>query len=311
MIIGIIYEDYHSEVIDFLIELIENELNGNIIIYNKRDSYNNLELYLKKYRKVSKRKIKDFERDLNKGVCDKIIVITYTNLYSLEYWEKYKDKTIFIAHDSEQKKRLEEYGYEYFTLTHLLSENERYMLPITKKENRLINASEYKENQVGNLIPILIIGHLMDTNRDTLLIKELLRSNKVYFFIFIPMETDVISELKKINNNFYYEIKSETNKIEDMITRHKIRYLLFAPLENSNYYKSQWSGSIAFGINRNMTLIIPKEIDEIYDLKSVAITYNKNESVEKTINNLESKDTANYREKIYNKNKEKIKSILK
>lgn len=306
MRIGIIYEDYHSEVLDFILELLENELRANILIYNNRDSWNNLDIYLKKYTRIDKRRFKDLKKELDEKICDKIIVLTYTNLYPLSFWKKYKERVIFIAHDKRQKDELEMENYKYFTLTQLLSQN--YMIPIVlNKRNDSKETIKSIDIDTG-LVPILMVGYLINKNRDIEVIQNLLKSNKVFFFIFCPIQTETINELGKINNNFYYEIKAPTERIDEIIEAYKIKYLLFAPLEESKYYYEQWSGSLAFGLERDLTLIIPKKIADIYNLNECSITYeNKNDITEVK---LEEKNNNNWKKNVYNRNKEIIKKII-
>jgi hypothetical protein len=318
MKVGIVYEDFHSEVLEFILEMLQFELDTNIIVYNDKDRYSNIDVYQQKYNRIQRRSLGTFIRDLNNEVCDKYIVISYTNLFNVGLFQEFKDKLIFIGHDDSQVKQLKSAGMNYIVLSKLLSdqlqEEWKYMLPICKNSKIENNYTDLKpvetEEQIGKrkafieengLKTILIVGHFLENNKDLELIKNVLSTKGIFLFVFAPALTKELSDISKVYSKYMVcGVNFSTKLIEKFIEEYNINYLLFAPPKESSFFKSQWSGSIAFGLNRNMTVIMPKELAKEYLIEDAVLTYeNSNDTI---IENLVKKDTTETRNKIYKRN---------
>jgi len=129
--IGFLQEDFHSEVLDFLLELITNrEPTRQIILYNRHDRYNNKDTYKQKYLNFTVRGLNNYIHDMVNNVCEKIIVVSYDNIFHIDLLEPYKDRLIFIAHSQDHVKLFNYLNMESFALTNLVSRN--YMIPFVK-----------------------------------------------------------------------------------------------------------------------------------------------------------------------------------
>ena len=214
----------------------------------------------------------------------------------------------------------------YIVLSQLLAkkidEKWKYMLPICKNskiENNYTNIIYTKEAiergklyiKKNNLKPMLMIGHFLENNKDLDLIKQFLLSNKIFLFFFVQNLTPELNQkILPYSRNTFCGIRFSTKMIEKFIEDYNIDYLLFAPPKDSKFFKSQWSGSIAFGLNRNMTIIMPNKLAIEYELTKCVIGYKENENIDKLINSLERKDTNEVRSKIYERNSKVLKVLL-
>ena len=320
MRIGIIYEDYHSEVVEFLLELLQFKYDLNITLYNNEDRYDNLDIYLKKYNRIQKRSIKYFVKDLANDVCNKYIVVTYGNLFSLNLVEDFSEKLIFIAHNENQLNQIEKLKLKYITLSSLLAkkgkEDWKYMLPICKDSEIKNNYNDVKffekpENEEirrvkiieNKLKPIMVIGHFFKNNKDIELIKKLLDTKGIYLFIFTPNMSDELEELSKYASHIYCGINFKTKMIERLIEKYNIKHVLFAPPQDSAFFDSQWSGSIAFALNRNMTVVMPEELAKEYKIKEYSVTYKSILDINTNfVKSLVEKDVKPARLNIYKRN---------
>ena len=334
MKIGFLFNTFHSEVLDFLLELATDQ-GHELIVYNDTDNYDNMSIYEKKY-KFTKKRTNDFLHDTVNGNYDKVIVITHSNLFSLSLIEKYNERFIFIAHSEKDMKQLEEKNYKYITLTQLLSlkgdnkqfnKNLNWMLPITKTTTEdknydydstrdLEDNDTYLKRQVyirqNNLKPIMMIGHFMYNNKNIEIIKKLLKTETVYLFIFAPEINECLYELKELSNYVFCGIRWKSREIEKMIVKYDIKNMLFAPSEDSPFWKSQWSGTLCYALSRNLNLIMPHKIAENYKLENIMTTYSSendiNENFTKQIH-YKGEEIQRYRNMNYERN-EKIMTMI-
>lgn len=338
MKLGFLFNTFHSEVLDFLLELTENKDDiDEIIVYNDNDNYQNMDIYKRKYSNFSIKSMNEFLHDTVNNVYDKIIVLTYSNLFSLSFIENYKDKFIFIAHSEKDLKQLEEKNFKYVTLTHLLSskgngesfnKNTNWMLPVTKKTTEeehynLKNVNDLEDNELynkrklyikeKNLTPIMMIGHFMYNNKNLDIIKELLNTKGVYLFIFAPDITNCLHELKGYNNFVFCGVRWKTAEIEKMIIKYDIKHVLFAPSEKSDFWQSQWSGTLCYALSRSMNLILPYQIAKNYKLENTMTTYEKvddiNDDFIKSLNH-KKEMVEEWRQSNYKRNEKILEMVL-
>ena len=325
--LAFIQEDFHSEVLDFLFELI-NEIDKDIkmILYNTIDRYDNKKLYLEKYTNLEVRNLKNFIPDLISDVFDKVIIASYDNIFHLELLQNYKEKFIYIAHSEKHVRSFNLLEMSYFSLTPLL-DKEKYMLPIVNKTSGpklaktisydIYNNIRYLQSvaQNDNLEIIITVGYFFQHNKDLPLINKLLDSKKILLLVFSPeMSNELSYYVKKYPKNVFYGNSIPTELIKHYITFLKIKYLLFCPPKNSSYVKNSWSGTIAFGIDNLLHLILPKEIAEIYGLIGIEkiVPYKDSDDILIEINN--KNDNINslqkWKDDIFIKNKKLLQNLI-
>ena len=95
--LGFLQEDFHSEVLSFLFELVSTKFpNRKMILYNIQDRYDNKSIYKQMYKNLEIRDLQSFFPDLNKNVCEKTFVISYDNIVHFSLFLQYKNDLIFL-----------------------------------------------------------------------------------------------------------------------------------------------------------------------------------------------------------------------
>lgn len=318
--IGFLQEDFHSEVLSFLLELVSTKFaNRTVVLYNNQDRYDNKSLYKQKYKNLTVRDLQYFFPDINKGVCEKVFVVSYDNIVHFSFFLPYKNDLIFIAHSPKHVDTFKKNNVKYFALTGLLSTD--FMLPITnqiysdeyfsheKLNTDIANMDIMKTIRDRNLTVLLIVGSFFENNKDIDLLKELIDTKK---YILVVCTTELTKELKTfVENNLdyvYVSLNLTTRDLRFTIKYFDIKYLLFTPPKDSKFYTSSWSGSIQFGFDNGLHIIIPEIIANMYNINnSGLIAYN---SVNDITNAIESqsclnniKQYQNIRDSIFSRNK--------
>lgn len=280
--IGFLQELFHSEVLDFLFELIvKNDPSRKIILYNNTDKYNNISIYKQKYSNLTITTLNQFIPDMVNNVCEKFIVISYDNLFnSLNLITSYKNKLIFIAHSKNHIDYFTQLQLNYFSLTNLLSKD--FMTPFVHniKNNSTISYIHDKHTesnlnflktrkQKDKLDIIIIIGHFLPNNKDMNVLDKIAFSKRFLIIIYAPEITHLLKSYVERHGGFVYiGIKLTTPEIQSVIRFLNIKYMLLAPPKNSNLYSSSWSGNISFAIDNDLHLIMPKVIANYYNLNN-------------------------------------------
>ena len=332
--IGFLQEDFHSEVLDFLLELAsKNYPNTPIILYNNNDRYNNKDLYKLKYQNLVVKGLQDFIPDLVNNCFHKCFVISYDNIINLTFLINYKSKLIFVAHSPKHVNLFNQYNFDAFSLTSLLSD--KYMLPILQEcnpkiddTNRLINQVDTqilhdmkKRAELEDLTIIITVGYFQNDNKDLNLIHNLLNSKKILLLSFVPQVSEELNNLANKNIGYIFvACNLSTSEVQYCINYLNIKYLLFTPCQESKFYKDSWSGSVAFAINNNLNLIMPKMLSDYYHITSPnMITYDPSEIGNNIINTLQVRkfnnitkndDLQRLRDDIWNKNTELFIKLL-
>ena len=287
--IGFLQEDFHSEVLSFLLELINfKHPNKKMIIYNHIDRYNNICIYENQYKNLQRRDLQSFLPDLNNNVCEYIFVISYDNVINFLMLLNYTNNLIFIAHSSKHIDTFKKFNVNFFSLTNLLSN--RFMLPISKvKINVDVNNFTITENmetiKYNNLEKIIMVGSFFENNKDLKLLSELLNTQKYNIILYT---TEISDELKdfvdKYPKHFFVGLNISTSEVLYHIKQLDVKYLLFCPNNQSNFYTSSWSGCIQFALEYDIHLILPKLLANIYGINNHAlITYESLEDIDKGI----------------------------
>lgn len=332
--IGFLQEDFHSEVLDFLLELAsKNYPNVPLILYNNNDIYNNKDLYKLKYPNLAVKELRYFIPDLANDFFYKCFVISYDNIINLTFLINYKSKLIFVAHSPKHINLFNQYNFDAFSLTSLLSD--KYMLPILQEcnpkiddTNRLIKQLDTqiledmkKRAELEDLTIIITVGYFQNDNKDLNLIHNLLNSKKILLLSFVPQVSEELNNLANKNIGYIFvACNLSTSEVQYCINYLNIKYLLFTPCQESKFYKDSWSGSVAFAINNNLNLIMPKMLSDYYHITSPnMITYDPSEignniintlQVRKFNNSTKNDDLQRLRDDIWNKNTEIFVKLL-
>lgn len=300
---GFLQEDFHSEVLSFLFELVSTKFpNRKMILYNKEDRYDNKDIYTKKYTNLEVRNLQFFFPDMNNNICETTFVISYDNIIHFSMLLPYKQNLMFIAHSVKHTRVFKEYNVRYFALTGLLSSN--FMLPITNKIHNdyflqdnlsadISNVDIMKNIRDRNMTILLMVGSFFKQNKDISVLKTLIDTKKYIVIVCTTELTQDLSDFIQDNKNYIYvSLNLTTKDLQYTIKYFNIKYLLFIPPKKSQFYTSSWSGSIQFAFDNNLHIIIPEIIANIHDIKNNGmITYN---SVKDIILGLESGSCLNY-----------------
>jgi|694.fasta_scaffold04949_1 hypothetical protein len=329
--IGFIQEDFHSEVLDFLFELLQNR---KLILYNNTDRYGNKSLYIQKYKNLQIKDLNHFIPDLTFKKLHKLFVISHDNIFHLKLLESFKDNIIFIAHSKKHIQSYNNLNMNYFSLTPLLC-TDNYMLPIINKttftkdtententENiNIFNLNknwDYLKNlcNKNNLHIIITVGYFIENNRNLKLIEELLNSKKIMLIAFTPeISKELNHYISKYPQNIFTAIGISTELLKHSISYLNINHLLFCPPPNSTFFKESWSGTLAFGFDNNLKVIIPEEIVQIYDFKNDHVVQykNANDIIDCIFNNkiIFNTDLQSWKNQIFSRNIKIISSLIK
>lgn len=316
---GFLQEDFHSEVLSFLLELVSAKFpNRKMILYNKHDRYDNKGVYKQKYTNLEVRDLQFFFPDTNSNICETIFVISYDNIIHFSMLLPYKQNLMFIAHSVKHIRIFKEHNVKHFALSGLLSSN--FMLPITneirdnyslqdKLNADIANVEIMQTIRDRNMTVLLMVGSFFKHNKDISLLKTLVNTKK---YIIVVCTTELSEDLKDfIEDNqkyIYVSLNLTTKNLQFTIKYFNIKYLLFTPPNNSQFYTSSWSGSIQFAFDNDLHIVIPKTIANIHDIENKGmITYN---SVDDVLHGLESGSCLNYikeyqtiRDNIFSRNK--------
>ena len=108
---GFLQEDFHSEVLDYLFELITyREPKRKLVLYNEVDRYQNLDIYKKKYTNLTTLGLDHFVPDLVNKACEKMFIISFDNVFHLHFLLHYKRDLVFMVHSSEHVCKLKKYN---------------------------------------------------------------------------------------------------------------------------------------------------------------------------------------------------------
>lgn len=285
--LGFLQEDFHSEVLSFLFELVSTKFpDRQMILYNNHDRYDNKSIYKQKYTNLEVRDLQYFFPDMNNNICQTTFVVSYDNIVHFSMLLPYKQDLMFIAHSPKHVDTFQKHNVRYFALTGLLSTN--FMLPIT---NEIYTDASFLQPELNadisnteimqtirnrNMTVLLIVGSFFENNKDLYLLKTLVDSKK---YILVVCTTELTKELKNFvedNQDYVYvSLNLTTQDLRFTVKYFNIKYLLFTPPKNSKFYTSSWSGSIQFAFDNNLHIVMPEIIANIYNIKnSGIITYN-------------------------------------
>lgn len=275
--IGFISNLYHSEVIEYLFNLYENE-DVNFIWYMDKDWHGNNEIYKSRYKnRLEIKNMIQYTHDIKNNVCKLFYFAEFHILLNVKNTpDLLKDKIILICHSKEQCDIAKKYNMKYITLTPLLCDNMNinYTIPVTYNDSidlQEIEKEQYKKRKNNKNIKVAMIGYFSH-GRDIQRIKELVKSD-IDFYIFTRCITQELHNFYNnyINNNIYLMINLPTKKILDIIKNLNIECIMLLPLDSCSIY----SGSINFAYNNYIPLLTTQKVIDIYNLKGALNIDNK------------------------------------
>ncbi len=271
--IGFVVTQYHTELLDFLFELVHTKYN--IILYIEDDYYNNLTYLRRKFKFIQKSLLNYFIDDYKNDVCFKYISLSHNELVvdNIKTNNFNNNKMLFLVHNLEEMNLLEKSfsNFNYFIVSNQLTGD--CMVPISnlptiRLNNHHENQNElYKKLELNEKINIIKIGWVK--NIDYSIYDKLLNLKNVQLTIFTRKVTNDLDKLSSLYNNINIQYEKNTEYINDYICKNNIKFILHVP--NS---VGIWSGSISFALNNNLILLTNDEAISNYDIpKEYCLSY--------------------------------------
>lgn len=252
--VSFVTNHYHSEVLEFLFELY-NEDHYYITWYYDIDWYNNDEKYKQIYGdKLVTKKINELDENRNYNPDDLYFIDSHVGIHAKK-WDT------IIIHSQDDLTEVTNKNYKYITLTPLLSQN--YMIPVTKPDYNYTRAIE-KRNFNKYALHTCLIGSFEYKNIDLSILEEILDNNIfVHLFSCNGNNNDLQTFYDKYKNKIALHLHKSTVEILEIINNLNIELVLFLPPPNRNIY----SGAINFAYNNTIPLLTLPQIAETYKFK--------------------------------------------
>lgn len=263
--IGFVLSGYHTELLDFLFELIYTKYN--IILYIEDDDYNNLKFLKKKFKFIQKSFFKYFIEDYSNNICFK-----YINLSHLDYIvseiknnKLSPNKMIYLVHNLDEMSLLKGSfnNFNYFIVSNKLSGD--LMTPISNHPVIMLSDHYkfcddiYKQYGMNKMINIVKIGWVIDS--DHTVYDKILKLKNVQLTIFSKDMSKDLHILSSKYKNINIKLSRPTEYIYNYIVSNNIKFVLHVP--NS---VGIWSGSISFALNNNLILLSNNEAISNYNI---------------------------------------------
>jgi FkbM family methyltransferase len=277
MRVGFVFESYHSEVLEFLLDIYHRQYNASLIVYNNTDSYGNIAEYKELYPgSLVVKPLSELVPDIVQNYCEKFVLLTFENLFLPSLLVNYKDKLLFITHNQKQLSMVKSCGFDYFALTPAVC-NTNWMLPLTLKTSSTV-ALPYtptqkelealrilKESSPKDLTPVMTIGHFREDNKDLKVIEQLLESKKIMLFVFTKNISKCLQDLaKKHPKHLVCFLNHSTSAVRYFMKEFDIKHVLYAPPQP--FPDQVWSGTLAFAFTNNLVLVMPEYFKELYKM---------------------------------------------
>ena len=244
---------FHYEMFGYLIDYCKSQ-NIELDIYTvTNNNMNWIKFYLLNYGKYFKIKhINNFEINNN---YDKIILLTDDDFSFKEEWIKnLRNKLLCIDHDKNNRREsiITHIGTRFFPSKPDLD----WILPVYK----IIDVDNKKNISKNNIVVIGSNTHVINFN--------IFENFEKYTFTLIDRYLN-IDKYKKYNNILCY---SSTSTIDMIDILKKSDYVYISENNQKDYIGSCLTSSIPLALNCLCTLIIPKNVNKYYNIKS-AIDY--------------------------------------
>ena len=128
----------------------------------------------------------------------------------------------------------------------------------------------------------MTVGYFLKTNKDINLVENLLKTRKYILMIYTNEITFELTEIvNKYGNYVFVSLKMPTLQILSDIKNFDIKYLLFTPTKDSDFFKSLWSGTIQFAFDYDLHLVIHEDLANMYKINNRGlVTYNNVDDID-------------------------------
>lgn len=263
--IGFVLSEYHTELLDFLFELLH--VKYNIILYIENDDYNNLKFLKKKFKFIQKSFFKYFIEDYKNNFCFKYIILSHLDFIINDIKDNNlsQNKLLFLVHNSKEMNLLKDSfsNFDYFIVSNQLKGD--CMTPISNypviklNDYRKFDNDIYKKYGVNKMINIVKIGWVLDI--DNVVYDKILSLKNVQLTVFTKDMSKELYTLISKYKNINVELAKSTEYIYNYIVSNNIKFVLHVP--NS---VGIWSGSISFALNNNLILLTNNEAISNYNI---------------------------------------------
>jgi hypothetical protein len=263
--IGFVVTQYHTELLDFLFELVHTKYN--IILYIEDDDYNNLTFLRRKFKFIQKSFLNYFIEDYQNEVCFKYINLSHLDLIvkNIKEYKLNNNKILFLVHTLEEMTLLKNSfsDFNYFIVSNQLKGD--LMTPISNfpyiglNDHHKMYNDLYEKLGPNKKINIIKIGWMNDI--DSNIYDKILSLKNVQLTIFTRRLTDDLEKLISKYKNIHVQYEKTTEYIYDYICSNNIKFVLHVP--NSI---GIWSGSISFALNNNLILLTNDEAISNYNI---------------------------------------------
>jgi hypothetical protein len=262
--VAFLAETFHTEVLEFLIELHREKYN--LIIYNNQDKYDNISVCKHKYPNLEVKSLGHFLKDLMGDVFLKCYMVSFDNVIIPEMLEEYKTKLVYFAHSMDHVSLYARNSLEFISITpQLCMDNHvNYMLPVHNANNQpLISQLSNPDSQIR----VMCIGEFSADTKNMAVVGTLLNSG-IQMHVFSRIRLPVIEQIEeKYPSLFYFYFRKSTKEVFQTIAEKNINFMLFSPKLKSEYFTRKWSGCMAFAYTNNIPLILPEELGKTFNMQ--------------------------------------------
>lgn len=245
--IGIIVNEYHTELIEFILEIFHKEYDFDIFI--NTDVYGNMNDLQNKYA-LSCHSFTDFAK---KSFCiHKYIVLSHSEIV-YELIKKFNlniNQFAFVTHNMKQYQEYRQQAGDHDS--HLVVSKcvpGKCILPIKNEITNIVKKHPF------NPITAVKIGWVTEDIKEY---EKILQSG-INIFIFTNHQTDTTKELiKRYAKQVKVFLRVPTADVKQIIHDNCIKFILYP--RDSTY----WSGTISFALDNNMTIITKQDVIDYY-----------------------------------------------
>jgi hypothetical protein len=261
----------HTETFGAFIEIIlKNKLPIKLfdIYYNFNDIISYVDYFRTIYDGINNiYDYKLFENNIEN--YDVIIMTTSLDLLGHDIAKKYRNKIIFVNH-------LKTHNRPYMKLNLVFSPFLCEQMNTNSISNYMLPLYKTKIEQKIKKNIILVIGNLFF--RDMNFIKKL---NDFHYSVVVVTRNIILAKQLQNYDNIIVHHNIRVTDLFEIIS--ECKYILSVPINDGEYYHSRFTGEIALAINHNIPLIIPTQLNKIYNLTGVIQYDNYDNMINKLI----------------------------
>lgn len=307
MNIGFVLNEHHTELLEFLFEIFVS-LGHNLFCYIQCDFYNNLASLKSKFNFIV-RSLDDLSSDYINKTCHKFIILSNTKMFFNGFIPMKHHNVIYLAHNVSELSIIQSSPSTFFAVSKsVCADNQKRIVPIIRNPSttiQLINSFQCPKN----IIHVLKIGWVTNTC-DLNGYKRLLDTGKIHLHVFTLNNTFLLSTLvNKYPINITTHFQKSTDYILEYINKLNIDFVYYDPVN-----VDLWSGSIAFALNNNLTLLTNNQVIDLYNIPNgyyVSLdSDNFTDIMSNSTFNCNPNDLEKYRHTIFKHNSKILRNIV-